>query len=381
MHDTPDEISQTSIKDWYKGECEAIPGKTMHKISVTERDYTKIYDKFISLGRTMRDKGAGAHGNHIDLEDEYDAMIKSNHFATEKIDGIEYPSLKKDVSAINAVLHLSSLTNGKLSVQAYENAGVKTGLDLTDIAAGQKDIHYQYKNLQESPKRYNMSPVWSGLMDEGRAYSAFTYNVEKMVPWRTLTGRQHTYLDHEMYIAFGEQFPTYKPSPSPEVFGDLRETLKTNKGAKALNCLTPHGKWHIHSTYMDNPRMLTLSRGKEPCWISEADAEEMGIKDNDWVEVINDNGVYATRAVVSTRIPKGVTIVYHTIERTLGAPISQERKGKRTGGNNSITRVRLKPNLLAGGYGQFSYHMNYWGPVAVNRDAHVIIKKMTEVVV
>jgi len=381
MHDTADEISQTGIKDWYTGECEAIPGKTMHKISVVERDYTKIYDKFITLGESVRNGGTGAHGNHIDVKDEYDEMISSNHFATEVIDGKKYPSLKKDISAINAVLHLSSLTNGKLAVQAYKNAEVKTGIDLSDIAAGVEDIHYQYKNLQESPKRYNQSPVWSGLMNGGRAYSAFTYNVEKMIPWRTLTGRQHTYLDHELYIAFGEHLPTYKPSPKPEVSGDLRETLKDNKNARVLNCLTPHGKWHIHSTYMDNPRMLTLSRGKEPVWISEIDAKEMDIKDNDWVEVINDNGVYATRAVISSRIPKGVTIVYHTVERTIGSPISQERKGKRTGGNNSITRVHLKPNLLAGGYGQFTYHMNYWGPVAVNRDTHVIIKKMTQVVV
>jgi nitrate reductase alpha subunit len=180
----------------------------MHKISVTERDFTKIYDKFITLGETVRNKGTGAHGNHMDVKDEYDIMLASNHFANEKIDGKEYPSLKKDISAINAVLHLSSLTNGRLAVQAYKNAEVKTGLKLDDIADGQKDIHYQYKDLQESPKRYNMSPVWSGLMDGGRAYSAFTYNVEKMVPWRTLTGRQHTYLDHDMYLAFGEQLPT-----------------------------------------------------------------------------------------------------------------------------------------------------------------------------
>jgi nitrate reductase alpha subunit len=39
-----------------------------------------------------------------------------------------------------------------------------------------------------------------------------------------------------------------------------------------LNVLTPHGKWHIHSTYGDTLRMLTLSRGMEPCWMSEQDA-------------------------------------------------------------------------------------------------------------
>ena len=54
--------------------------------------------------------------------------------------------------------------------------------------------------------------------------------------------------------------------------------------------------------------------------MSEQDASEMGIKDNDWVEVYNDHGVYCTRAVVSSRIPKGVCIVYHVPERTVGIP-------------------------------------------------------------
>ncbi len=62
-HDTEDEIAQPTIKDWYKGECEAIPGKTMHKIAIEERDYTKIYDKYITLGRNFREKGGGAHGS------------------------------------------------------------------------------------------------------------------------------------------------------------------------------------------------------------------------------------------------------------------------------------------------------------------------------
>ena len=70
-----------------------------------------------------------------------------------------------------------------------------------------------------------------------------------------------------------------------------------------LNCLTPHGKWHIHSTYSDDLRMLTLSRGIEPFWLNDKDAVEIGVEDNDWVEAYNDNGVIVTRAVVSARIP------------------------------------------------------------------------------
>jgi nitrate reductase alpha subunit len=177
-----------------------------------------------------------------------------------------------------------------------------------------------------------------------------------------------------MYIKFGEHLPTFKPSPKPTLLGDLNKTESTEKFI-VLNVLTPHGKWGIHSTYTDNIRMLTLSRGMYPVWISETDANELGIDDNDWVEVYNDYGVYNARAAVSSRIPKGICLIYHATERTYTVPKSEVR-GKRSGGHNSLTRVRLKPNLMAGGYGQFTYHFNYWGPVGVNRDVFVRVQKM-----
>ncbi len=378
-HDSPAEISQPRVKDWYKGEVEPVPGKTMHGLVVVDRDYTQIYNRFIALGENVKNKGLGAHGNHYFCEEEYDEMISSNHFPVTEIKGKKYPSIEGDVAASNAVLHLSTLTNGELTVRAYANMEKKTGLVLTDLGEGSKDFRVTHADLQAQPRRYNTSPVWSGLMNDGRAYSAFTYNVDRLVPWRTLTGRQHLYLDHDMYIDFGEHLATYKPSPKWQVYGDLRETIKEGE-AKVLNCLTPHGKWHIHSTYGDNLRMLTLSRGGEPCWINEEDAAELGIQDNDFVEVYNDHGVYCTRANVSSRIPKGVCIVYHVPERTVNIPKSQVRGNRRAGGHNSFTRIHLKPNYLAGGYGQFTYHFNYWGPTAVNRDTHVIVKKMDRVV-
>ncbi len=378
-HDSADEIAQPSVKDWYKGECEAIPGKTMHKLAVVRRDYTRLYEKFITLGENVKTLGLGAHGNHYLCAEEYDEMITSNHFPVENVGGKVYPSLKEDISAANAILHLSTLTNGALTVRAYQNMEKKTGLKLADLGEGSKDVRINYADLQAQPRRYNTSPLWSGLMNGGRAYAAFTYNVERLVPWRTLTGRQHFYLDHEMYLAYGENLPTFKPSPKPELYGDLKQTLKDGK-AKVLNCLTPHGKWHIHSTYGDTLRMKTLSRGCEPCWLSEKDAAELGIKDNDWVEVYNDHGVYCTRACVSSRIPPGVCMVYHVPERTVGIPKSQVRGNKRAGGHNSFTRIHLKPNFLCGGYGQFTYHFNYWGPIAPNRDTHVTVKKMDKVV-
>jgi nitrate reductase alpha subunit len=212
-------------------------------------------------------------------------------------------------------------------------------------------------------------------MNNGRTYSAFCLNVERLVPWRTVTGRQHFYLDHEGYIAFGEHLPTYKPKPDPRTYGDIVKTEAEGRSIM-LNYLTPHGKWHIHSTYYDNLRMLTLSRGIEPFWMNDKDAAEIDVKDNDWVEVYNDHGVVVTRSVVSARVPRGVCIYYHSPERTISIPKSPLRGGRRAGGHNSLTRTRLKPVLMMGGYGQFTYDFNYWGPTGVNRDTHILVRKL-----
>ena len=127
------------------------------------------------------------------------------------------------------------------------------------------------------------------------------------MPWRTLTGRQHFYLDHEAYRAFGEALPAYKPRLPRETTRELDAT-PVSAGSLVVNCLTPHGKWHIHSTYSEDLRMLTLSRGIEPLWMNDHDAGEIGVDDNDWVEMLNDNGAVVTRACVSARIPRGVVL-------------------------------------------------------------------------
>jgi len=374
-HDTPAEIAQPEIKDWITGDVEAIPGKTMPGMKLLYRDYKNLYNQYVSFGPMAREGGIGAHGTHYRIDDFYDEMLKTH--ATQKWGDKVYPSLGEDEEVCNVILNLATVTNGELAYRSYKNMEAKVGLPLADLVEKSRDIRTSYRDLQAQPRRFVNSPMWSGLVTDGRAYSPFTYNVEKMVPWRTLTGRQQLYLDHPGYIQFGEHLPTYKPKPTPSQYADLRVTDEAAK-SMMLNYLTPHGKWHIHSTYGDNHRMTTLSRGVEPFWMNEKDAAEMGIEDNDWVEVYNDNGVVVTRACVSARIPRGICIQYHSPERTYSVPKSPLRGNRRAGGHNSLTRTRLKPNLMVGGYGQFTYHFNYWGPTGCNRDTHILVRKLPE---
>jgi nitrate reductase / nitrite oxidoreductase, alpha subunit len=374
-HDSPAEIAQPTLQDWSKGECEPIPGKTMPNMAVVSRDYKNLYNQYISYGPNVRANGLGAHGTHYEVEDFYDEAVATG--PTETWGGQSYPSLKKDRDACNIVLQFATVTNGELAYRSYKDMEEKVGLKLAHLAEKNRGLRTKFTDLQAQPRRLLNSPMWSGLTENGRAYSAFTYNKECLVPWRTLTGRQHLYLDHPMYLQFGEHLPTYKPKPGVSQYSDLLFSRDEEKSL-TLNYLTPHGKWHIHSTYGDNHRMTTLSRGCEPFWINDKDAAELQVKDNDWVEVYNDHGVVVTRAVVSSRIPKGICIIYHSPERTLGIPKSPLRKNRRAGGHNSLTRTRLKPNLMAGGYGQFTYHFNYWGPTGCNRDTHIIVRKLPE---
>ncbi len=372
-HDTPAEITQPSMKDWIHGEVEPIPGKTMPGMKIVTRDYANLFNQYVSLGPIVREAGIGAHGTSYRCEDFYDEMVAT--WPVEHWGDKTYPSLRDDVQVCNTILNLATVTNGELAYRSYQNMEAKTGMPLVHLAEKNRGVRCDFKDLQARPRRFINSPMWSALIEEGRPYSPFTYNKEALVPWRTLTGRQHLYLDHEGYLQFGEHLPTYKPKPLPTQYADLR--ISEPEGPTLmLNYLTPHGKWHIHSTYGENERMTTLSRGCDPFWMNDKDAAELGIDDNDWVEVHNDHGVVVTRAAVSLRIPRGICIIYHSPERTYGVPRSPLRKGRRAGGHNSLTRTRLKPNLMVGGYGQFTYHFNYWGPTGCNRDTHILVRKL-----
>jgi nitrate reductase / nitrite oxidoreductase, alpha subunit len=373
LHDTPDELAQPVDADWRAGEVEPVPGKTMPKFRIVTRDYAHLYDQMVALGRATRENGVAAHGLKIPVADFYDELARRQPGPEGALPGM--PSLERDREVCEAILALDPASNGELAYRAFEAEEHKTGRMLRQLGDGQRDTRWDFSDIVAQPRRVLTTPTWSGLVAKGRAYSPFTFNVEHLVPWRTLTGRQHFYLDHQKYLEWGEHLPVYKPRPDHSMLSETEQTLVEGQAGRLFSYITPHGKWSIHSTYSDNHRMMTLSRGGYPIWMNDKDAADLGIQDNDWVELFNDNGVFVQRCVTSARIPRNTVFVYHATERTIGIPISP-RRGKRAGMNNSLTRTRLKPVLMTGGYAQFTYFFNYWGPTGVNRDTFVYLRRV-----
>jgi nitrate reductase alpha subunit len=380
LHDSPDELAQPfgKVQDWKKGQAKAIPGQTMPKFILVERDYTQTYDKFISLGPLAEKNPLGAHGIAYSASDLYEELKKINGTVQRQGVGSGRPSLEFDRKAAETILTLSSATNGTLALRAWQTAEGKTGLSLQDIAADRSGEQITFADVTAQPREVISTPIFSGNTKGKRRYSPFTTNIERLVPFRTLTGRQHFYTDHEIMLEFGEGLPIFKPALPNLAFAQHEQAPSVQEPTLQLRYLTPHGKWNIHSMYGDSLIMQTLFRGGPTVWLNNEDAAEINVQDNDWIEVFNRNGVVVARAVVSHRIPRGTTYMYHAQDKTLntpGSPLSQERGGT----HNSPTRIHLKPTHLIGGYAQFSYGFNYYGPTGNQRDLKVVVRKLKEV--
>ncbi|NVK21787.1 MAG: nitrate reductase subunit alpha [Kangiellaceae bacterium] len=378
LHDTPGELAQPDVKDWKKGECELIPGKTAPNMMVVERDYPNTYKKFTSLGPLLEKLGNGGKGIGWDTQEEVEFLRQLNHTVLDEGVSEGQPKIESAIDAAEVVLSLAPETNGNVAVKAWKALGEFTGRDHTHLATPKHEEKIRFRDIQAQPRKIISSPTWSGLEDEHVSYNAGYTNVHELIPWRTITGRQQFYQDHTWMQAFGEQMVSYRPPINTKTIEYVKDKKPNGNKEIVLNWITPHQKWGIHSTYSDNLLMLTLSRGGPIIWMSELDAKDAGIEDNDWVEVFNANGAIACRAVVSQRVKQGMVMMYHAQERIVNVPGS-EMTGTRGGHHNSVTRVVMKPTHMIGGYAQQSYGFNYYGTVGCNRDEFVVVRKMDKV--
>ncbi|MFC0313966.1 nitrate reductase subunit alpha [Gordonia phosphorivorans] len=381
QHDTPGEMAQPHgrVIDWRESGNPGHPGKNMPMFTVVERDYTAIADKLASVGPLADTLGFTVKNVTFDIASQIPKLAAANGVMLSPGGSVAdgRPAIDTDAKMAEAILMFSGTTNGELAVDGFEKLQKRVGKKLVDLAAGAEEKRISFADTQKQPVPVITSPEWSGSETGGRRYAPFTVNIERDKPFHTLTGRMHFYLDHDWMLDIGEALPLYRPPlDMHRLFGEPK-LGPTGEKEITVRYLTPHNKWSIHSEYQDNLFMLSLSRGGPTAWLSPEDAASIDVVDNDWIECVNTNGVFVARAVVSHRIPTGVTYVHHAQERTIDVPKS-EATGRRGGIHNSVTRLLVKPSHLIGGYAQLSYAFNYLGPTGNQRDNVSTIRKRSQ---
>ncbi len=379
MHDTPAEMGQAlGVADWKRGECDPVPGRTMPNLITVERDYPNTYHRFTSVGPLMDKLGNGGKGISWNTEREIEHLGEMHGRNWLEEASFRRPRMETAIQASDTIMSLAPETNGEVAVKAWSALEKVTGREHQHLALSKEHEKITFRDIQAQPRKIISSPTWSGIESEEVCYNAGWTNINELIPWRTLTGRQQFYQDHAWMRGFGEGFVAYRPPVNTKTWRDIHGEHSNGNPEIVLNWITPHQKWGIHSTYSDNLLMLTLSRGGPIIWISETDAAKIGVEDNDWIETFNANGAVVARAVVSQRVRDGMAMMYHAQERIVNTPGS-EITGARGGIHNSVTRAVVKPTHMIGGYAQQSYGFNYYGTVGSNRDEFVVVRKMDKV--
>ena len=267
----PDELAQPlrrGARLAARASASRSPGKTMPKLIVVERDYTRRARQDDRARAAGREAGIGGQGRLLEARRRRSRSCAARNGVVRGGVGRRAPVAERVDMPAETILALSGTTNGRLAVEGFRSLEQRTGAPLADIAERPRGRpHHVRADTQSSRARSSPRP-------SGRASSRATAATRPSpptssapIPWRTLTGRQHFYLDHEWMLDLGEGLPAYRPPvDAARIFGD-EGARRPARPEVTVRYLTPHSKWSIHSEFQDNLHMLTLFRGGPAMWL------------------------------------------------------------------------------------------------------------------
>src|SRR5690606_10717928 len=149
-------------KDWWKGECELIPGRTAPQITIIERDYPNLYRRFTSLGPLMANVGNGGKGLAWNTADAVEQLAALNGTVPDgPTKGLV--KIESEIDAAEVILMLAPETNGQVAVKSWESLTKHTGREHAHLALPKEDEKIRFRDIVAQPRKIISSPIWSGI--------------------------------------------------------------------------------------------------------------------------------------------------------------------------------------------------------------------------
>jgi nitrate reductase alpha subunit len=185
-----------------------VPGKnapTWRWWSATTRTSTSSS----SLGPLLDKLGNGGKGINWNTEKKSSSSANSTITKTSG-DQPGRPRIDTAIDAAEVILSLAPETNGQVAVKAWDALSEFTGIDHSHLALS-KDERSASATSRRSRARSSPARPGRAWKTNTSATTPATPTCTKLIPWRTLTGRQQFYQDHPWMQAFGEQLMSYRP--------------------------------------------------------------------------------------------------------------------------------------------------------------------------
>ena len=75
----------------------------------------------------------------------------------------------------NVVLFFAPESNGEVAYRGFKERERQVGLPLADLAESYRGVRYDFADLGKQPRRILTSPCWSGIVNNGRAYTGYAH--------------------------------------------------------------------------------------------------------------------------------------------------------------------------------------------------------------
>ena len=279
----------------------SCPASPRRRSSVVERDYPNTYRRFTALGPLADKLGNGGKGIAWNTEDEVKGLGELNRRVTRQRPD-QGPAADRDRHRRGGS-HSLPRAGDQRRGRGQGVGGAQQEDRPRPRASGREARRREdplSRHRQAQPRKIISSPTWSGIESEHVSYNAGYTNVNELIPWRTLTGRQQFYQDHRWMRDFGEGFARLPPADRhPHGHADARQALQRREGDRP--------QLHHAASEMGHPLDLhrqpadadAVARRTDRVDVARTTRSKAGIVDNDWIEPFNVNGALAARAVVS----------------------------------------------------------------------------------